>query len=405
MEEHEEYPESLMSTKSYDLEVQELLSTRTFETVEHSHTHGEFGARGSFEDTSICVPRAVDLHVEVDLVVHPGSMMQKEYTGGDMSMQGHTMMSDSSQRHAEIGSRIQIDVLDCREETHLGEHVDASPLQQHIVMRYHLHSISSCMGDERWRVVDQESEELLLVVLDDWDSVMTTGEYLSWIPMDEFLVESLGLTKSCDIFQSYSQLQMFLLAFPDTFIIDNSVRRDRYWLRTWRVVIPRSPDMSALTTYSRIGVDLHRQTIETLCVIGISNISEGDVDTNSWEDEHGGLLTVISMTQEQLAGIGSDKLLSLPWDPGVHCVSRSFHFLMTQVALESHILHFGLVLSGLAGTCPIERDNFSHLIIMIEHGDGWASTTSTKILLQMQLLDNRSNCHRYFSLRIQEWGI
>jgi hypothetical protein len=56
------------------------------------------------------------------------------------------------------------------------------------------------MGDERWRLVDQQLEELLPVVLDDWDLMMTTGEYLSWIPMDELLVESLGLTKACDIF-------------------------------------------------------------------------------------------------------------------------------------------------------------------------------------------------------------
>jgi hypothetical protein len=53
---------------------------------------------------------------------------------------------------------------------------------------------------------------------------MTTGEYLPWVPVDELLVESLGLTKACDTFQSYSQLQMFLLAFPDTFIIDNNMR-------------------------------------------------------------------------------------------------------------------------------------------------------------------------------------
>jgi hypothetical protein len=72
--------------------------------------------------------------------------MQQGYTGDDMSMQGHTVMSDSSQRHAEIRNRIQMDIFDCREETHLGGHVDASPLQQHIVMRDHLHSISSCMG-------------------------------------------------------------------------------------------------------------------------------------------------------------------------------------------------------------------------------------------------------------------
>jgi hypothetical protein len=73
-------------------------------------------------------------------------------------------------------------------------------------MRDHLHRINSCMGDARWRLVDQELEELLPVVLNGWDSVMTTGEYLSWIPMDELLVESLGLTKACDIFQSCSQL-------------------------------------------------------------------------------------------------------------------------------------------------------------------------------------------------------
>jgi hypothetical protein len=38
------------------------------------------------EDTSICVSRVVDLQVEVDPVVRPGSMMHHEYTGDDMSM-------------------------------------------------------------------------------------------------------------------------------------------------------------------------------------------------------------------------------------------------------------------------------------------------------------------------------
>jgi len=42
---------------------------------------------------------------------------------------------------------------------------------------------------------------------------------------------------------------------------------------------------------------------------------------------------------------------------------------------------------------------------MIGHGDGWAGTTSTKMFIQMQLLDSRSKCHKYFSLRIQEWRI
>ena len=100
MEEHEEYPGSLMSMESYDPKAQELPSTRIFEIVEHSHTHGDSRTRGSFEDTSICVPRVVDLHVEVDPGAHPGSMMLREYTGDYMSMQEHTMVSDSSQRHA-----------------------------------------------------------------------------------------------------------------------------------------------------------------------------------------------------------------------------------------------------------------------------------------------------------------
>jgi hypothetical protein len=105
--------------------------------------HGDSKARGSFEDTSIYVSRAVDLHVEVDLVVHPGSMMLQEYTGDYMSMQEHTVVSDSSQRHAEMYSGIQRGVLSCREETHLVRHGDVSPLQQHIVPRDHLHSSSS----------------------------------------------------------------------------------------------------------------------------------------------------------------------------------------------------------------------------------------------------------------------
>jgi hypothetical protein len=108
---------------------QELSSTRIFEAVEHSHTHGDSRVRGSYGDSSICVPGLVDLHVEVDPVAHLGSLLLQEYTGDCMSMQEHTMMSDSSQRHVEMYSGIQWDALDCREETHLVEHGDASPLQ------------------------------------------------------------------------------------------------------------------------------------------------------------------------------------------------------------------------------------------------------------------------------------
>jgi hypothetical protein len=296
------------------------------------------------EDTSLCAPRAVDLHVGVDPAVCPGSMMQHESTGDDMSMPEHTVMSDSSQVHAEMYGGIQRGIVPCREETHLGEHADVTLLQQHLVMRDHLHHISSCMGDDSWRLVEQQLEELLPVVLDGWDSVMTTGEHLSWIPRDELLVESLGLTKACDAFQSYSQLQICLLSFSDTFIIDNSMRRIA--------------------------------------------------------DEHIGLLTVISLTQEQLEEIGSDKLPSFPWDPGVHFVSTMF--MLTQVVPESLTLHLGLVWSGSAGTCPMGRDLFFCLIIMIGHGDVWIGTSSTEMPIQIQFLDSRSGGHRYVSLRIQE---
>ena len=58
-----------------------------------------------------------------------------------------------------------------------------------------------------------------------------------------------------------------------------------------------------------------------------------------------------------------------------------------------------------AGIFLMERSSFSLLIIMIGLGDGWAGTTSTEMFIQMQLLDNRSKCHRCFNLRIQEWRI
>jgi hypothetical protein len=115
--------------------------------------------------------------------------------------------------------------------------------------------------------------------------------------------------------------------------------------------------------------------------------------------------TVISMTHEQLVRIGSDELPIFPWVPGVHLVSGLFHLMMAQVAPESNILHSWMVLRGLAGTCSMWRDKFSLLILMIEYGGGWADDDSTEIPVQVQLLDRRLSFHRYFSMRIQEWGI
>jgi hypothetical protein len=102
-EENEEYPGSLMSMERYDPEIHEDIHrsqgppfTRGVETVGHTRTHGDSRARGSSEDTSIYVPGLVDLHVEDDPIVHPGSMMLHVYTRDHMSMQGHTVMSGSS---------------------------------------------------------------------------------------------------------------------------------------------------------------------------------------------------------------------------------------------------------------------------------------------------------------------
>jgi hypothetical protein len=118
------------------------------------------------------------------------------------------------------------------------------------------------------------------------------------------------------------------------------------------------------------------------------------------EDEHIGLIALISLTQEQLEEIGSDKLPCFPWDLGVCFVSTMI--MLTQVAPESHTLHLGLGWSGSAGTCPMGRDLFFHLIIMIGHGDVWIGTYSTEMPIQIQFLDNKSGGRKYFSLRIQE---
>jgi hypothetical protein len=52
---------------------------------------------------------------------------------------------------------------------------------------------------------------------------------------------------------------------------------------------------------------------------------------------------VISPAQEQSAETGSDKLPTLPWDPGVHLASRMSNYMVTQGAPQSHTLHLGLV--------------------------------------------------------------
>jgi len=157
---------------------------------------------------------------------------------------------------------IQGDALDCREETHLVEHRDSSSLQQYIVLGDHLHSRSSYMSDNGGRVIDQQFVELPIVVPNGWSLVMSTCDYSLWVLVDELLVKFLGLTKVYDTFQSSIQLQLFLLAFPDTFIINNNIGGDKQWKGTWKVGRKRPPDRSDLIIYSRIGVVHSRQSYE-----------------------------------------------------------------------------------------------------------------------------------------------
>ena len=73
--------------------------------------------------------------------------------------------------------------------------------------------------------------------------------------------------------------------------------------------------MSTFMPSSRRDRDHHRQPVETWYV-------RESIMGQVVADEHIGILTVISLTPEQLEEIGSDKLPSFPWDPGVRFVSR-----------------------------------------------------------------------------------
>jgi hypothetical protein len=294
------------------------------------------------------------------------------------------------------------DALDCKEETYLVEHGDLSPLQQYRGMGDHLHSSNSCMSDDGWRMIDQQFVDLPTVVPDGWTLLMCIGDYSPWVPVDEFLVKSLGLTKVCDTSQSYRRLQLFLLTCPDTFIIGNNIGRDIQWQGIWRVGRKRPPDKSFFITYSMIGVDHQRQTVEALDVMesilghGTEDTSKVHTDSKSHWDEDGGIPTVILMAHQQLVGIGSDELPNFPGDPRVHLVSSLLHLMMVRVAPESNILHSWMILRGIDGIFSMWRDRFSPLILMIEYGDGWEDFGSIEIPLQVQLLDSRPNYHRYF---------
>jgi hypothetical protein len=147
------------------------------------------------------------------------------------------------------------------------------------------------MSDDGGRVIDQQFVELPTDVPNGWNLMTSTGDYSPWVPVDELLVKSLGLTKVYDTFQSYIQLQLFLLAFPNTFIIDSSIRGDRQLQGTWRVGRQRPPDRSDWIIYSRIGVVHPRQSYEAWGVMvsilsrGTKFVPEIDTGSESQQDE------------------------------------------------------------------------------------------------------------------------
>jgi hypothetical protein len=59
-----------------------------------------------------------------------------------------------------------------------------------------------------------------------------------------------------------------MIAFPDTFIIDNNTGGARQWQGTWRVGRPRPLDRSVLIAFIRIGVYHQGQTVEAMGMMG-----------------------------------------------------------------------------------------------------------------------------------------
>jgi hypothetical protein len=68
---------------------------------------------------------------------------------------------------------------------------------------YHLLSSRSHMSDDGGRVIDQPFLELHVVVPEGWSLVMSIGNFSTWVPVDELLVKSLGLSNAYDTPQSY----------------------------------------------------------------------------------------------------------------------------------------------------------------------------------------------------------
>jgi hypothetical protein len=71
------------------------------------------------------------------------------------------------------------------EEMYLLEHGDSSPLKQYADLGYHLHHISICVSDDGWRMIESQFVEIPTIVPNGWCSVMSTGDYLPWVLVDE----------------------------------------------------------------------------------------------------------------------------------------------------------------------------------------------------------------------------
>jgi hypothetical protein len=127
-------------------------------------------------------------------------MMLQVYTEDHMSIQGHIVMSGSSHRHIEVYNGIHADALDCREEMYSVEHGDSCPLQQYKDLGDHLHHRINCVSDSGWRIIEPQFVEIPIVVPDGWCSVMSRGDYLPWVLVDDLLVKSLRLDKAYDNF-------------------------------------------------------------------------------------------------------------------------------------------------------------------------------------------------------------
>jgi hypothetical protein len=90
----------------------------------------------------------------------------------------------------------------------------------------HLLSSRNHTSDDGGSVIDHHFVEFPTVVPNGLRLVRSTGDYSPWVLGDEFFLKPLGLTNAYDTPQSYIQLYLFLLTFPDTFIIYNNIGED-----------------------------------------------------------------------------------------------------------------------------------------------------------------------------------